>query len=110
MVTNDILFDVNSDVIKKESYAIVNQFGDAMAKNPGLRIKITGHTDSDGADAANLTLSQKRAAAVKKYITVNYGIDGGRIETDGRGESQPVAPNTTADGKAKNRRVEFVKL
>lgn len=109
-VTNDILFDVNSDVIKKESYAIVNQFGDAMAKNPGLRIKITGHTDSDGADAANLTLSQKRAAAVKKYITGNYSIDASRIETDGRGELQPVAPNTTTDGKAKNRRVEFVKL
>ncbi len=109
-VTNDILFDVNSDVIKKESYGIINQFGDALVKNPGLRIKITGHTDSDGADAANLTLSQKRAAAVKKYITGSYTVDASRIETDGKGESQPVAPNTTPDGKAKNRRVEFVKL
>ena len=109
-VTNDILFDVNSDVIKKESYTIINQFGDALVKNPGLRIKITGHTDSDGADAANLTLSQKRAAAVKKYITGSYTVDASRIETDGKGESQPVASNTTADGKTKNRRVEFIKL
>lgn len=109
-VTNDILFDVNSDVIKQESFAVINQFGDAMKTNPGLKIKITGHTDSDGADAANLTLSQKRAAAVKKYITTNYGVDAARIQTDGKGETIPVAANTTADGKAKNRRVEFTKL
>lgn len=109
-VTNDILFDVNSDVIKSESYAIINQFGDAMKSNPGLKIKITGHTDSDGADATNLTLSQKRAVAVKKYITTNYAIDAARIQTDGKGETVPVAANTTADGKAKNRRVEFTKL
>ena len=109
-VTNDILFDVNSDVIKKESYSVINLFGDALVKNPGLRIRITGHTDSDGADAANQTLSEKRAAAVRKYITGSYAVDASRIETAGKGESQPVAPNTTAEGKAKNRRVEFVKL
>jgi len=110
-VTSDILFDVNSDEIKPQSYEIIDQFGDAMVKNPSLRMRITGHTDSDGADAANLTLSQKRAAAVKKYILGHYKtVDASRMETDGKGESQPVAPNTTADGKAKNRRVEFVKL
>jgi len=109
-VTNDILFDVNSDVIKKESYAVINLFGDALVKNPGLCIRITGHTDSDGTDAANLFLSEKRAAAVRKYIMGGYAVDASRMETAGKGESQPVAPNTTADGKAKNRRVEFVKL
>ncbi|MGB4846090.1 MAG: OmpA family protein [Ferruginibacter sp.] len=109
-VTNDILFDVNSDVIKKESFAIINQFGEALQSNATLKIKIVGHTDSDGADAANLTLSQKRAAAVKTYITENYPVAGNRIQTDGKGESQPVGSNTTADGKAKNRRVEFIKL
>ena len=108
--TTDILFDVNSDVIKKESFEVVNQFGDALVKNPSLKIKITGHTDSDGVDATNLTLSQKRAVAVKNYITENYAVAGSRIQTDGKGETQPVAPNTTADGKAKNRRVEFLKL
>ncbi len=108
--TTDILFDVNSDVIKKESYAVISQFGEAMVNNPDLKIKITGHTDSDGADAANLELSKKRAAAVKMYITENYAVAGSRIQTDGKGETQPVASNTTAAGKAKNRRVEFIKL
>ncbi len=109
-VTNDILFDVNSDVIKPESYHIINQFGEALKANPSLKIKITGHTDSDGVAANNLSLSQKRSAAVKKYLVSNYGITDSRINTDGKGASEPVAPNTTSDGKAKNRRVEFTKL
>jgi OmpA-OmpF porin, OOP family len=109
-VTNDILFDVNSDVIKIESFAIVNQFGDALKNNPSLKIKITGHTDSDGNAAANVVLSKKRAAAVKKYLLTNYGISDDRIQTDGKGAMQPVADNSTTAGKAKNRRVEFVKI
>lgn len=109
-VTSDILFDVNSDVIKSESYSIVNQFGDALKSNATLKIKIIGHTDSDGASAANIELSKKRAAAVKKYLTANYGISDARITTDGKGATQPVADNTSAAGKAKNRRVEFVKM
>lgn len=109
-VTNDILFDVNSDKIKKESFSIINQFGEALQTNASLKIKIVGHTDSDGADATNLNLSQKRAAAVKNYITENYAVAGSRIQTDGKGEAQPVAANSSADGKAKNRRVEFIKL
>ena len=109
-VTNDILFDVNSDKIRPESFAIINQFGDALQKQSSLKIKIIGHTDNDGNDAGNLALSQKRAAAVKNYITENYAVTGSRIQTDGKGESQPVANNASAEGKAKNRRVEFVKL
>ncbi len=109
-VTNDILFDVNSDVIKQESYAIVNQFGDALKNNPSLRIRITGHTDSDGNATANIDLSKRRAASVKKYLLSNYGIADNRIQTDGKGAAEPVADNTTAAGKAKNRRVEFIKL
>jgi len=109
-VTNDILFDVNSDVIKSQSYDVVNQFGDALKSNPSLKIKITGHTDSDGNAANNMELSKKRAASVKKYLLTNYGIDDARIETDGKGATQPVADNNTATGKAKNRRVEFLKL
>ncbi len=108
-VTNDILFDVNSDVIKSESFGIVNQFGDALKNNPSLRIKITGHTDSDGNAAANVELSKRRAAAVKKYLATNYGVDNDRIQTDGKGAMQPVVDNSTAANKAKNRRVEFVK-
>lgn len=109
-VTNDILFDVNSDVIKSSSYDIVNQFGDAMKANPSLKIRITGHTDSDGNAAANLDLSKKRAASVKRYIMNNYGIADNRIQTDGMGSTMPVADNSTAAGKVKNRRVEFLKL
>ncbi len=109
-VTNDILFDVNSDVIKSESFSVINQFGEALQNNPTLKIKITGHTDSDGVAANNLTLSQKRAAAVKRYLLENYGIAQMRITTDGKGASVPVAPNTTTEEKAKNRRVEFLKL
>jgi outer membrane protein OmpA-like peptidoglycan-associated protein len=109
-VTSDILFDVNSDVIKTQSYSIIKQFGEALEKEPTLKIKIVGHTDSDGADGANLILSQKRAGAVKAYITENFSVTGSRIQTDGKGETQAVAPNTTAAGKAENRRVEFIKL
>ncbi|MCK7588953.1 OmpA family protein [Subsaxibacter sp. CAU 1640] len=108
--TSDILFDVNSDILKKESFAVIKQFGDALVQNQSLKIKIVGHTDSDGSDADNMELSKKRAAAVKNYITENYAVVGSRIQTEGKGESQPVAQNTSADGKAKNRRVEFIKL
>lgn len=108
--TSDILFDVNSDVLKKESFPIIKQFGDALVQNQTLKIKIVGHTDSDGSDANNMELSKKRAAAVKAYITENYAVAGSRIQTEGKGESQPIAQNTSADGKAKNRRVEFIKL
>ncbi|MEP6610840.1 MAG: OmpA family protein [Mucilaginibacter sp.] len=109
-VTNDILFDVNSDVIKSQSYDVVNQFGEGLKANLSLKIKITGHTDSDGNAAANMELSKKRAASVKKYLLANYGIEDSRIQTDGKGASQPVSDNGTATGKAKNRRVEFLKL
>jgi len=108
--TSDILFDVNKDIIHQESYPVINQFGDALQKDASLRIKIVGHTDSDGAADANLALSKKRADAVKKYLVDHYLLSGDRLQTDGKGATMPVAPNTSADGKAKNRRVEFIKL
>jgi outer membrane protein OmpA-like peptidoglycan-associated protein len=73
-------------------------------------VKIIGHTDSDGDDAANLELSKRRAQSVKDALTKEFGIDASRMETDGKGESQPSDKNDTAPGKANNRRVEFVKL
>lgn len=109
-VTSDILFDVNSDVIKPESYTVIKQFGDALTANPSLKIRIIGHTDNDGSNADNLKLSEKRAAAVKNYIIKNFQVNTSRIQTDGKGEEQPVASNATIDGKSKNRRVEFVRL
>ncbi|HVU98398.1 MAG TPA: OmpA family protein [Puia sp.] len=107
--TNDILFDVNSDVIKAASYPVIDALVDGLKANAAVRVQITGHTDSDGTAAHNLDLSQRRAAAVKNYM-VSHGIDGSRLQSDGKGMTQPVASNDTEAGKAKNRRVEFVKL
>ncbi|MBC7849164.1 MAG: OmpA family protein [Chitinophagaceae bacterium] len=109
-VTNDILFDVNSDVIKPSSYGVIAQIGEAMKSHNSLKIKITGHTDSDGKSADNLVLSQKRSESVKKYLVAKFNISDDRIQTDGKGASVPVVSNSNEAGKAKNRRVEFVKL
>ena len=109
-VTNGILFDVNSDNIKPESGTVLKEMATTLQENPTVRVKIIGHTDSDGADAANLALSQKRAAAVKTALSSFYGIDANRMETDGKGESQPLNKNATPAEKAQNRRVEFIKL
>ncbi|KAB7726897.1 OmpA family protein [Rudanella paleaurantiibacter] len=108
--TTGILFDVNSDKIRPESYGVLKDIGTVLKENPGVRVKIVGHTDSDGDDVSNLALSKRRAAAVKTALTAEFGIEAARLDTDGKGESQPVGPNTTAEGKANNRRVEFLKL
>jgi outer membrane protein OmpA-like peptidoglycan-associated protein len=109
VTTNAILFDVNKDVLKPESFEIIGEIGQAMQQNDELKILIVGHTDSDGESKANQQLSEKRAVAVKNYLISKYKISATRIETEGKGESLPVASNTTAEGKALNRRVEFVK-
>jgi OmpA-OmpF porin, OOP family len=109
-VTNGILFDVNSDNIKPESAPVLKEMATTLRENPTVRVKIIGHTDSDGVDAANLALSQKRAAAVKTALASFYEIEASRMETDGKGESQPLNKNTTPAEKAQNRRVEFIKL
>ena len=108
--TNAILFDVNKDIIKPASYEVIAGIGEAMQQNSALKILIIGHTDSDGAADANKTLSEKRAIAVKNRIVGEYKIAASRIQTEGKGATLPVATNTTAEGKAKNRRVEFIKL
>lgn len=110
LVTNGILFDVNSDNIKPESGTVLKEIAGTLQENPTVHVKIIGHTDSDGDDKANLTLSQKRAAAVKNALAGFYGIDLARLETDGKGESQPLNNNSNAVEKAENRRVEFIKL
>jgi OOP family OmpA-OmpF porin len=109
-VTHGILFDVNSDKIKPESYGALKDIGNVLKENPSVKVKIVGHTDSDGEDKANMDLSKRRAAAVKTYLVNEFGVTAGNIETDGKGESVPVDKNTTAEGKANNRRVEFIKI
>lgn len=108
--TTGIHFDVNSATIKPESYGTLKEIAAVLTENAGVKVKIIGHTDSDGDDAANLVLSQKRSEAVRAALSSDFGIDGSRMETDGKGEVEPAAPNTTAEGKAGNRRVEFVKM
>jgi OOP family OmpA-OmpF porin len=110
LVTYGIYFDVNKDVVKPESYGFMKSIATILTENPTVRIKIIGHTDSDGADAANLDLSKRRGASVKNELVKSFGIDASRIESDGLGESQPIAPNDTPANKALNRRVEFIKL
>jgi OmpA-OmpF porin, OOP family len=108
--TTGILFDVNSDRIKAGSFGTLKEIAAVLKENPSVNVKIVGHTDSDGDEKANLALSQKRAAAVKQALTTEFGIDAGRMQTDGKGEAEPAEPNNTPQGKAGNRRVEFIKL
>jgi outer membrane protein OmpA-like peptidoglycan-associated protein len=88
---------------------VLNEISKAIKEHAGIKIKIIGHTDSDGSDATNLTLSQKRAEAVKQALVKDYGLDESQITTDGKGEANPVTDNKTKEGKAANRRVEFIK-
>ncbi|GGM99405.1 hypothetical protein GCM10010967_36700 [Dyadobacter beijingensis] len=108
--TTGIHFDVNSATIKPESYGTLKDIATVLTENATVKVNIIGHTDSDGDDAANLALSKKRAEAVRAALSGDFGVDGSRMQTDGKGESEPTTPNTTPEGKAGNRRVEFVKM
>ncbi|MGE5498101.1 MAG: OmpA family protein, partial [Syntrophothermus sp.] len=110
LVSYGIYFDVNKDVVKPESYPSIKEIATILQENPDVKIKIVGHTDSDGDDKSNLDLSKRRSAAVKNALVSSFSIDAGRIETDGKGEGEPVAKNDNLTNKALNRRVEFIKL
>jgi OmpA-OmpF porin, OOP family len=110
LVSYGIYFDVNSDNVKAESSGTLKEIAQVLTENPTVKIKIVGHTDGDGDAAKNLDLSKRRAASVKSELSKSFGIDASRIETDGKGKTEPIAPNDTPDNKAKNRRVEFIKI
>lgn len=110
LVTYGITFDVNKADIKPESQGTLKSIADVLKENAGVRIKIVGHTDSDGDDALNLDLSKRRAESVKSALATQFGIEATRMETEGAGETKPVAENNTPANKAKNRRVELLKL
>lgn len=110
LVTHGIYFDSGSDKIKPESYATLKEIANVLSTNPDVKVQIFGHTDSDGSDASNLDLSKRRAASVKVALTGEFGIAAARMETDGKGEAQPIDVNTSPEGKANNRRVEFIKM
>jgi len=110
IVSYGIYFDSGKDLVKAESYGTLNEIAKVLNENPAVKINIVGYTDSDGDDALNLDLSKRRAANVKNSLIKDFSIDGTRIQTDGKGETSPIAPNDNPENKAKNRRVEFIKL
>ncbi len=110
IISYGIYFDSGKDIVKPESYGSLKEIASVLKENPTINIRIAGHTDADGDDSFNLSLSKKRAEAVKAALVKEFAIEPGRLETDGRGETQPLSPNTTVEGKAKNRRVEFLKI
>lgn len=108
--TTGIHFTTGSDQIKPESHGVIKQIATLLEENPEVKIKIIGHTDNTGNDANNLKLSKDRAQSVKEYLTEVFKVNTSRMEIDGRGSSEAVGDNSTSEGKAQNRRVEFIKM
>ncbi len=106
--TTGIYFATGSAQIKPESHGVIKEIADALKDNLGIKIEIIGHTDNVGNAASNQKLSEQRAEAIKMYLTKNFNIDNSRISVSGKGPSKPVGSNATAEGRAQNRRVEFV--
>jgi OmpA-OmpF porin, OOP family len=108
-VTHGIHFDTDSDRLKPESAAVLKAVANGLDKNPNLKLEIDGYTDSTGDAAHNADLSKRRAEAVKTVLVSQYGVDAARLTSNGFGAEKPMASNDTPDGRAQNRRVEFVK-
>jgi outer membrane protein OmpA-like peptidoglycan-associated protein len=105
-IPSDVSFDTGRYDIKPDLRPILDRFATTLNQNPVTRVTIIGHTDSTGTDAINNPLSVNRAAATRDYL-VARGVATDRIAIDGRGSSEPIADNNTAEGRAKNRRVEI---
>lgn len=102
-----ILFDVDKTNVKPVAQTSLKKLALSLQNNPQTNIMIVGHTDSTGTAEHNMDLSIRRAGAVRTFLT-GEGIDGSRLSTKGKGETEPIALNATADGRAQNRRVEIV--
>ena len=107
-VTNNILFETGKATLKPESMEEIEKVADYMKKNPNARFEVQGHTDNQGSDKVNDPLSQQRAEAVVKALE-EKGVDPFNLRAVGKGAHEPVADNKTDEGRAKNRRVEFIK-
>lgn len=106
-ILENVFFKTNSDVIETRSYKLLDNVARVIVAHPEIvRVLVEGHTDSQGAAEANLTLSNRRAASVRSYL-VKHGVDDSRLVPRGFGEERPVESNDTAAGRAKNRRVVF---
>lgn len=110
VATQGIFFDSGSDRVRPESTPTLKEMSQMLKDHADLRLLIEGHTDNTGDKAGNQTLSEKRAAAVLNALTSQFGIDAGRLESKGFGDSKPVSSNDTPEGRQNNRRVELVKL
>lgn len=106
---NNIFFDFGKSTLKPESFSELNRVVDFLNTNPNVSIELSGHTDNIGGDAINLKLSDDRAKAVVEYLT-SKGITSSRLTAKGYGETKPIATNDTEEGRALNRRVEFLIL
>ncbi|HEV2670849.1 MAG TPA: OmpA family protein [Gemmatimonadales bacterium] len=109
LVLRGVTFEPGRSTLKPDSYTILDLVATSLVGNPDIRIEIAGHTDNTGSAATNTRLSQARADAVRTYLA-SKGVAPDRMVAKGYGPTQPVAPNTTADGRALNRRVELRKL
>lgn len=105
-IPSDISFDTGSYVVKPNMRPILDRFATTLNQNPVTTVRIVGHTDNTGSDAINQPLSVNRASATRDYL-VERGVAINRISIDGRGAREPVADNSTAAGRARNRRVEI---
>ncbi len=107
--TTGILFESGSSKIKPQSMGVIKEIAKLLQTESSINLRVVGHTDADGDDGYNQRLSLDRARAVKDVLVSGYGISQSRLSPEGKGESEPVADNNTASGKANNRRVEFIK-
>ncbi len=104
---SNITFDVNSATIKPSFFGPLNDVASTLIEYPSTAVDIIGHASSDGDDAYNMTLSQKRAASVRDYL-IGQGTQPVRLNAVGMGETQPIADNSTAEGRSANRRVQII--
>jgi outer membrane protein OmpA-like peptidoglycan-associated protein len=102
-----VFFDFDKADLQPESYPELSRAMSLMKANPSMQVEIAGYTDSKGSDDYNIDLSQRRANAVKDYL-IKHGIEKRRVTARGYGKADPIASNDTEDGRAENRRVEFV--
>lgn len=110
VATQGIYFDTGSDRIRPESSGTLKEIGTMLKEHADLKLTIEGHTDNVGAAAANQTLSDKRAAAVRQFLIDTYQIDAARLQAKGLGSTKPATSNDTPEGRQQNRRVELVKM
>lgn len=109
LINEKVMFAVNSDKIQEVSFDLLNEVAKVIKENPQIqKIEIQGHASAEGGDSHNMKLSDRRAKAVRKFLTGKGGVSKDHLTSKGYGETQPIASNDTDDGREKNRRVEFV--